>query len=164
MSDHPSRQAAEEIEEGVIRLFTDMVRMAGLPPSIGAIYGLLFVSDQALHMDELVARLDISKGSASQGLRVLRSLGAVETQIPSGERREHYRAGTALKNIVAAFLDSQVRPQLKTGMETTSQLLESLPAIDDESHREFLAERLHRLANWQRRGSQALGLLHRFLD
>ena len=51
--------------------------MLGLPKSIGEIYGLLYVTQEALSLDDLVSRLGISKGSTSQGLKMLRKLGAV---------------------------------------------------------------------------------------
>ena len=60
-----------EIERQVVSLFADGVRLAGLPRSIGEIYGLLFISAEPLAMDDLVERLNISKGSASQGLSLI---------------------------------------------------------------------------------------------
>ena len=66
-----------EIERQVVSLFADGVRVAGLPRSVGEIYGLLFVSAEPLAMDDLVVRLNISKGSVSQGLKFLRTLGAI---------------------------------------------------------------------------------------
>ena len=59
-----------EADRRIVDLFVDGVRVIGLPKSIGEIYGLLFVSRDPLSLDDLVARLGISKGSASQGLRM----------------------------------------------------------------------------------------------
>ncbi|MFN6016277.1 MAG: GbsR/MarR family transcriptional regulator, partial [Verrucomicrobiota bacterium] len=72
-----TRQEIDSIEREVLAVFVDGVRVLGLPPSIGEIYGLLFISQAPLSLDDLVKRLKISKGSASQGLRTLKSLGAV---------------------------------------------------------------------------------------
>ncbi len=41
------------------------------------------------HMDDLMQRLDISLGAASQGLKALRSVGAVKAVYSPGERRDH---------------------------------------------------------------------------
>ena len=62
----------------MIDVFVRAAGLIGLPRSIGEIYGLLFCSPKALSFDELVERLQISKGSVSQGLKVLRQLGAVK--------------------------------------------------------------------------------------
>jgi len=65
------------VEVEVIQLFVQFSRTVGQPRSIAEIYGLLFVSHQPLTLDDLVERLRLSKGSASQGLKYLRELGAV---------------------------------------------------------------------------------------
>ena len=67
----------DQWENAVIDLFLNAANSFGLPKSYGQIYGLLFCRDQALSMDEVMDLLQISKGSASQGLRALRQLGAV---------------------------------------------------------------------------------------
>ena len=61
----------DEWEIAVIDLFLNAANSFGLPKSYGQIYGLLFCRDQSLSMDEVMKLLQISKGSASQGLRAL---------------------------------------------------------------------------------------------
>ena len=80
------------IETQVIQFFVDGVKVLGLPRSIGEIYGLLFISPDPLALDDLVERLGISKGSASQGLRALKTLGAVKEIEVEGSRRSGYVA------------------------------------------------------------------------
>ncbi|NJR43396.1 MAG: hypothetical protein HC767_12780 [Akkermansiaceae bacterium] len=78
-----NQQQLDPLELQVVEFFVDGVRVLGLPRSIGEIYGLLFISQAPLSLDDLVQRLKISKGSASQGLRMLKGLGAVrEVEIP----------------------------------------------------------------------------------
>jgi hypothetical protein len=60
-----------------VGLFADIVSALGIPKSIGQIYGLLYASATPLSFSDIVDRLDISKGSVSQGLQLLRSLGAI---------------------------------------------------------------------------------------
>ena len=57
--------------------FSEVVQVFGVPKSVGQIYGLLYATPEPLSFSDIVDRLDISKGSASQGLQLLRSLGAV---------------------------------------------------------------------------------------
>ena len=58
-------------------MFADIVSALGIPKSIGQIYGLLYASATPLSFSDIVERLEISKGSVSQGLQLLRSLGAI---------------------------------------------------------------------------------------
>lgn len=163
MARKPPTDRLDEIETGVIDLFSSMASMLGLPPSIGAIYGLLFISAEPLCLDDLVARLGISKGSASQGLSMLRRLGALRAASPAG-RREYFAADLMLKKLVGGFLRSEVIPQLDHGAGTIAALRKSALELHEADRRAFLGERLAKLENWQHRGRQVLGLLHRFLD
>src|SRR6266850_333181 len=67
-----------ELEIEAVDMFINFLRIIGLQKSIGEIYGLLFVSAKPLSMDDITNRLDISLGAASQGLKLLRGLGAVK--------------------------------------------------------------------------------------
>lgn len=71
--------SAGDFEGECVELFAEVVQVFGVPRSVGQIYGLLFASPDPLSFSDIVARLEISKGSASQGLQLLRSLGAVRT-------------------------------------------------------------------------------------
>ena len=151
----------DEVESGVVELFAGMVRMLGLPPSIGSIYGLLFISPAPLCLDDIVGKLGISKGSASQGLGVLRKLGALRPVDSSG-RREFFAADLELKKLVGGFLRTEVLPQLDRGVGIVEGLRAETTGETGASP--FRRDRLGKLANWQRRSRQVLGLLHRFLD
>ena len=65
----------DDWEVAVIDLFLNAANSFGLPKSYGQIYGLLFCRDQPLAMDEVMELLQISKGSASQGLACLAPIG-----------------------------------------------------------------------------------------
>src|SRR2546421_3286977 len=86
------------LETEVIDLFVQLSRLLGQPRSLAEIYGLLFISAQPLAMDDLIERLGMSKGSASQGLKFLHNLGAVRTVYVPGDRRTHYEAVAELRN------------------------------------------------------------------
>ncbi len=151
----------DPLERQVVDVFVDGVRVLGLPKSIGEIYRLLFISREPLALDDLVFRLQISKGSASQGLRTLKNLGAVREI--SGERRTHYEPATELKKLVGGFIREQVRPHLKSGKVKIKRLEESTHEIPDETHRAFLNERIQRLEAWMDSSGKVLPILQKLL-
>ncbi|MGL5018129.1 MAG: GbsR/MarR family transcriptional regulator [Luteolibacter sp.] len=153
----------DPMERQVVDIFVDGVRVLGLPRSIGEIYGLLFISQTALSLDDFVQRLQISKGSASQGLRMLKDLGAVR-ETPSGaERRTYYEPAIELKRLVGGFIREQVRPHLESGENKISHLAEKARQIDDPERKEFLTERIERLETWMRSGGRVLPILQKLL-
>jgi DNA-binding transcriptional regulator GbsR (MarR family) len=151
------------METAVIDVFVSAVKLIGLPKSIGEIYGLLFSSPLPLTLDALVLRLSISKGSASQGLKVLRSVGAVRPVYVAGDRRDHYAAETELKKLVAGFIREELQPHLDSGSERLAHLRQLLASShpDDSG---FLASRISKLGQWHTRSKSVLPLLTGLLD
>jgi DNA-binding transcriptional regulator GbsR (MarR family) len=153
------------IEREVIAFFVDGVKVLGLPNSIGEIYGLLFISQDPLSLDDLVQRLNISKGSASQGVRMLKSLGAVRESESGGndERRTYYEPAVELKRLVGGFIREQIRPHLESGKSKIGRLNASAMELNDSDYREFAHDRIERLENWMRSGSRVLPILQKIL-
>ncbi len=155
--------ALSEFEALVIDFFCDAVRILGLPKSIGEIYGLLYVTREALSLDDLVGRLGMSKGSASQGLKTLRELGAVkESKVVEG-RRSYYEPDVELKQLVGGFIKEQVRPRLASGEEKLEYLKGMVERMPGDARADFYAGRLERLGRWSRRAKVLLPLLQKIL-
>jgi len=150
------------LEVEVVDLFVQLSRLLGQPPSLGEIYGLLFISPQPLAMDDLMERLRLSKGSASQGLKFLRNLGAVRPMYVAGDRRVHYEAVAELRNLAGSFLREKIQPHLGNGEERLNRLTtltKALPA----GERDHAARRITLLRSWSRNGRRVLPLVMRVL-
>ena len=151
------------LETEVIDLFVNGVRVLGLPKSIGEIYGLLYASPRPLSFDDILGRLQISKGSTSQGLKFLRSLGAVRSVYIAGARRDHFVAETELKKLVSGFLREEFKPHLDSGSDRLSRLRE-LMSDQDPADQAFFRERIGKLSTWHTRSKQLMPLIERFLS
>ncbi len=158
-----NQQELDPLERQVVDFFVDGVRVLGLPRSIGEIYGLLFISQSPLSLDDLVNRLRISKGSASQGLRMLKGLGAVREAQNGVDRRTYYEPATELKRLVGGFIREQIRPHMDSGKIKLTRLAKVTEEIDDAERRKFSAERIQRLDKWMRSGSKVLPILQKLL-
>lgn len=141
-------------ERELVEWFVDFTALMGVPASVGQIYGLLYISGRPLPFDNFVERLDISKGSASQGLKFLRVLGAVRVVSIAGDRREFYEAEISPTRLVAGFLREKVQPRLKESDERLARLKKSLHEM--ESTDPLLADRVQRLHVWSQRARQFL--------
>jgi DNA-binding transcriptional regulator GbsR (MarR family) len=151
------------VESQVIQFFVDGGKVIGLPRSIGEIYGLLYISPEPLSLDDLVERLGISKGSASQGLRTLKGLGAVRETSVEHSRRCHYEADTVLKRLVGGFIREQVRPHLESGQSKIGRLEDAAGEEVDPVRREFFRARVKQLDHWIQRARVVLPLLQKVL-
>lgn len=147
-----------ELEGEVIALFVRMADVLNLPRSVGEIYGILFVSTDPLCLDDCRIRLNISKGSTSQGLKILRSFGAIRTVYIPGDRKDYYVAETSLRKIASGFASEQIQPHVASGAERIDRIRELLGQQDGEVCEELL-EKVDLLENWQRRAGKALPLI-----
>jgi len=146
----------DEWELGVIDLFLNAANSIGLPRSYGQIYGLLFCRDQSLSMDEVIKLLGISKGSASQGLRSLRQLGAISSVFEPGDRKERFVAEIRLRKLVGGFLREQADPHLDKGVGRLQQIEALLAKVDDKDSHKRGVRRHEILSVWHRQMSRLL--------
>ena len=151
-------QVLSDIEREVIELFVRMADVLHLPRSVGEIYGMLYVSSDPLCLDDCRSRLNISKGSTSQGLKILRSFGAIRTVYIPGDRKDYYLAETSLRKIASGFASEQIQPHVSSGKERLGRIRELLNEQEGESSEELL-EKVELLENWQKRAGKTLPLI-----
>ena len=155
-------ESLSDLEVESIELFIGFFKLIGLQKSVGEIYGLLFVSSRALAMDDIVRRLGISLGAASQGLKVLRSVGAVKSVYTPGDRRDHYVADLELSKFASAFIQEELKPRLDRALERIDTMQNLANEMEPED-RSAAEERLERLKHWLERGESMLPWLLKFL-
>jgi DNA-binding transcriptional regulator GbsR (MarR family) len=109
-------------------------------------------------MDQIVSRLGISMGSASQGLKTLRSLKAVRTNYVPGDRRDHYLAETEFRRLFSNFIKEEIMPHMESAKERIAQMEEALTDQDEEST-EFYKVRIEKLKRLTRAGGRLLPAL-----
>ncbi len=143
-------------------MFINFLRLIGLPKSVGEIYGLLFVAPQPMAMDEIMGRLGISLGAASQGLKLLRSFGAVRVTYQPGDRRDHYVADLELSHFAAAFIKEELQPRMERAMGRVARMEEVLPSLP-AADRKVTEERIKRLKHWLDKGQTLIPWLIRFM-
>lgn len=158
------QQPLSELENEVIALFVDLVRWFGAPKSLGAIYGLLFISESSISFEQIATRLQMSNGSVSQGLRVLKELGAVKVAFVPGERRDFFVAETQLRQLVSGFLRQRVE-HLLNSEGRFSHLLDRVTLQSDISTVPVrIKERLALLCRWQKQAKSTLPMFLNMLE
>jgi len=148
-----------DFERECIRIFVHAAQALSVPRSIGEIYGLLFVSREPRNLDQVVTELSISKGSASQGLRWLRDIGAIQAVYLEGDRRDYFIAETELRKLTFGYLREVVQPSLRRGSDYLVSLEGSAAELADGEAKRFADSRLKKLKRWHRFGSHVLPLL-----
>lgn len=156
------KPALSELEKEIIDIFVRIAGVLSLPRSVGELYGVLFISPEPMCIDDLMYKLKISKGSTSQGLKILRSFGAVNPVYVAGDRRDFFTAEAELRRIVSGFVNEQIRPHLDNGKARMARM-ESLLAEQKPEQKDFISERIERLQNWQKRANALLPFALNFI-
>ena len=150
-----------ELEIELVDLCVRLAQFLGLPKSLGEIYGAVFISPKPVTMEEIIDRHGISKGSASQGLRALKSIGAVRSQYIPNDRRDHYVAETGLGHLVAGIMRNRYEPAIDD-FGARVQSLKSYDGDPDEQQ-EFLIQRVKKLRHWQEQAQEIVPTLRQVL-
>ena len=168
------RPAARSIlfEQECESFFADVVQVFGVPKSVGQIYGLLYATAEPLTLADIVARLEISKGSVSQGLQLLRTLGAIheaaaksevsdnEFQVPPRQGRgTAYVPELGLRKLIGGVLREQVAPLAAS----SDARLTRLQALAIEADGDFFSDRADQLNTWRKRLKTVLPALNLLL-
>ena len=152
----------EPVEVEVIHLFVQFSRALGQPRSVAEIYGLLFISHKPLPMDDLIERLNLSKGSGSQGLKYLQDLGTVRTVYVAGERRTHYEVVAELRNLAGRFLRQQILTHFEDSGTRLERIADQVKNLSGEQ-RKFVTTRVKLLRSWEKNGRRMLPFVAKML-
>lgn len=117
-----SRPPLDDLETAIIDIFTRATKILGYPKSIGEIYGLLYISAKPLCMEDIIRRLGISLGAASQGLKVLKSIRAVKSNHMIGKRREYFTAELELENLLRRYFRKEFSNYLNNWKSQQTEL------------------------------------------
>lgn len=153
-----------------VALFAEFLHVLGLPKSVGSIYGLLFASPQPLCFADIAERLEMSKGSVSQGLTFLRQSGAVRPVDPpslhyvaaSGGRREYFEPELGLRRLASGLLQEKIQPMAKESRAAVTRL-RTQTAEARGAQKEFQLERIKQLETWHRQLGRVMPVVQMLL-
>ena len=149
-------------EEAVVDFFVDAADLLGVPKSVAVLYGIVFASPQPLSFADIEARVPLSKGSISQGLRVLREMGAIKEVSAPADRSELFTPDVEMRRLIQRFLEQRLQKQLDAGKSRLGDLQRALPDLE-KSHAETLRSRLKQLQSWHEKARALLPIARTFL-
>ena len=170
----PASARSQAFESECVGFFADAVQLFGVPKSVGQIYGLLYATPSPLTLADIVERLEISKGSASQGMQLLRSLGAIHEapagspvdisnpESARGSRGTAYVPELGLRKLIGGVLREQVAP-LASSSEVRLARLQAIATEADGAGGEFFSDRADQLNTWRKRLKTVLPALNLLL-
>ncbi len=159
-------------ENLMVAFFVDAAGLLGVPKSVAAIYGLIFATPEPLSFSEIAARLDFSSGSVSQGLKILREIGAIKEApgspppAPGARHRARsvqcFEPDTEMRRLIQRFIEQRLETQLRRG-ETSLTALGQHAGVYAGTERRVIDQRLAKIRRWHDRTRQLLPLVRTVL-
>src|SRR5690349_6442090 len=126
----PPRPELTELLDGVeqefVGLWRSMSGLWGISPTMAEIHGLLFITGAALSMDDIMARLEISRGNVSMNLSKLAEWGLVRRVHKRGDRRDYYESLSDVWEMFTLVASQRKRREIDPILNTLRQCRERL--------------------------------------
>jgi len=122
----------------------------GLGKTAGEIYGALYLSSGPLSLEEVAARLELTKGNISIAVRQLEQLGMVRRSWQKGDRRVFFEAEGDFWKIAQSFLGLRHRPEFSQSFAMLEESVRLAADAGQSAERDQLLERLRSLQEFYR--------------
>lgn len=103
----------EEARNIIIDALGRVYALYGLPDVIGRIYGVLFLADRPLGLEDIAQMLGVSKSTVSINIRILEGVGNVRKVWVKGSRRDHYEAERNISKIAAETIQKNYEREIE---------------------------------------------------
>ena len=142
-----------------VRRWGEMAASWGISRTMAEIHALMYISASPLCTDDVMAQLQVSRGSASMNLRQLLDWGLIYRAHQRGDRKEYFVAETDVWEIFETITRERRRRELQPVVDTIEQCREMIGERDKGSDAEV--ETYHqRLEEMQ----EFLGTMHALLN
>ncbi|MYD11829.1 MAG: hypothetical protein F4X02_17505 [Chloroflexi bacterium] len=152
--ERPLANDLEIVHDSMLDGLSQLADYFGFSKVMGQLYGSLLLSAEPLSLDDMMARLDISKASVSTNIRSLEHMGMVrQVWVRGGSgRRKYYQAETDFWQIFSNFLSGRELRDLEHALSVMQENHQRISAsIDDLPPDQQMLARLYldRIAQMQ---------------
>ena len=135
----------ESVEDQFVDLWNNMANLWGISPTMARIHGLLFICGAALSMDDIMARLAISRGNVSMNLSKLMEWGLVRRIHKKGKRKEYYQSLSDVWEMFTLVANQRKRREIDPILSTLRRCRDELAPASHGGADEPAQKRLQRV-------------------
>src|SRR5215211_1999238 len=117
----PQQQQLRTAQDLFIRRWGEMGQTWGINRTMAEIHALLYITAQPLCTDDVMERLNISRGNASMSLRALCDWGIIRRLHKRGERREYFESLGDVWEMFSLIAAERKRREMDPVLETIKQ-------------------------------------------
>ncbi len=136
-----------QAQDRFISVWGEMAGSWGISRTMAEIHAVLYITGQPLSMDDLMERLEISRGNASMSVRSLLEWGIISRSHKRGDRKEYFQA----EQDVWAMFRAIVRERMKREAEPLLAELHEIRDLTGSRAKPSSASEKRELAEMNRR-------------
>jgi DNA-binding transcriptional regulator GbsR (MarR family) len=162
----PLAQRLEHVEDQFVELWNNMAALWGISPTMARIHGLLYISGSAQSMDDIMARLAISRGNVSMNLSKLVEWGLVRRVHKRGNRKEFYESLSDVWEMFTLVASQRKRREIDPILTTLRRCRDQLTpeALGGAAAKEPAQQRFHRVNDLLKLLTRLDSLAQRFFE
>jgi HTH-type transcriptional regulator, glycine betaine synthesis regulator len=156
----------EQVEDRFVELWNNMASLWGISPTMARIHGLLYISGAALSMDDIMARLAISRGNVSMNLSKLVEWGLVRRVHKRGDRKEYYESLADVWEMFTLVANQRKRREIDPIINTLRRCRDELTpeTLGGQAAKENVQKRFQRINDLLKLLTMLDSLAQRFFD
>jgi DNA-binding transcriptional regulator GbsR (MarR family) len=156
----------ERVDDQFVELWNNMASLWGISPAMARIHGLLYITGSALSMDDIMARLAISRGNVSMNLSKLVEWGLVRKVHRRGNRKEFYESLSDVWEMFTLVASQRKRREIDPILSTLRRCRDELSpeALGGKAAQEAAQARFHRVNDLLKLLSRLDSLAQRFFE
>jgi DNA-binding transcriptional regulator GbsR (MarR family) len=116
----------QDVEDRFVDLWDTMSSLWGISPTMARIHGLLYITGAALSMDDIMARLAISRGNVSMNLSKLVEWGLVRRVHRRGDRKDYYESLSEVWEMFTLVANQRKRREIDPILSTLRRCRDEL--------------------------------------
>ena len=109
----PAVDRAQRAVDEFVLLWGEMASHWGINRTMAQIHALLYATDRPLDTDEIMGRLDISRGNANMNLRALLDWDLVRKTHQAGSRKDFFVAESDVWTITTTIIEERQRREIE---------------------------------------------------
>jgi len=132
----------DKLIDTAIKSASEFADGIGVGNVVAQIYTLLYISPNALSLDEITEKLHLSKSTISQNIRILEGWDAVKNIFVKGTRKDYYEVNPDIMGIILKRLKAGLSNRLSKVEATLTEMTDLIGGVEDVNKKEFYQKRL----------------------
>jgi DNA-binding transcriptional regulator GbsR (MarR family) len=151
----PAPKPLVEAQDRFIAVWGQMAGAWGISRTMAEVHALLYITGEPLCTDDIMDRLEISRGNASMSLRALLDWGIVERAHKRGDRKEYFEAEQDVWALFRAIVRERITREVDPLLASMHEIRDMTGPLERGKGRKSEGGKSENLTDDQRRAVQA---------